>query len=247
MNLYGLIGYPLGHSFSEKYFADKFARQNIQNCTYRNFEIPEVSLFRELKEAFPGLMGLNVTIPYKESIIPFLDHLDPEAKAIGSVNCISFNEMGESTGYNTDAYGFYHSIKPFLENKYERALILGTGGSSKAVAYVLQRLGLKVFHATRNPRQSHHLHYNDLSAENIIHFPLIVNTTPLGMFPDTDEFPPVPYEGLSDRHFLYDLIYNPAETIFLRKGREKGAQTGNGLLMLQLQAEKSWMIWNSAR
>lgn len=245
MNLYGLIGYPLGHSFSQKYFTDKFLKEGFTACEYRNFEIPDVTLVKDIVSAHSNLKGFNVTIPYKETILPLLDEIDQEAAVIGSVNCVKILADGSLKGFNTDAYGFYHSIKPFLENKYERALILGTGGSSKAVSYVLGRLGLKVFHATRKPSQAHHIHYNDLSADNMKHFPLIINTTPLGMFPNTDACPAIPYEAIGASHFLYDLIYNPEETLFLKKGKTQGAQTANGLLMLQLQAEKSWQLWHS--
>lgn len=244
MRTFGLIGLPLGHSFSKKYFSEKFEKLKIENCAYQNFEIPEVSLVKEIVQAHDNLQGLNVTIPYKESVIPHLDNIDAEAKLIGSVNCIHIDEMRQTTGYNTDAYGFYHSIKPFLENKYERALILGTGGSSKAVAYVLKKLGLKVYFATRNPKDDFHMSYKELTKENIVHFPLIINTTPVGMFPNTEACPDIPYDGITEKHFLYDLIYNPEETLFLKTGKEKGAQVSNGKLMLQLQAEKSWQIWN---
>lgn len=245
MNLYGLIGFPLGHSFSKQYFSEKFQKENFRECAYENFEIPDITLLHEIRAAHPNLKGLNVTIPYKESVMPLLDEIDQEAAVIGSVNCIKIQADGSMKGYNTDAYGFYHSVKPFLENKYERALILGTGGSSKAVHYVLSRLGLKVFHATRQPSQPNHIHYNDLSPDNIKHFPLIINSTPLGMYPQLEDCPPIPYEALSPNHFLYDLIYNPTETLFLKQGRERGAHTSNGLLMLQLQAEKSWQLWHS--
>lgn len=245
MTLYGLIGHPLAHSFSATYFAEKFNEQNITHCEYRNFDIPSIELFSDLVEAHLDLRGLNVTIPYKESIIPFLDELDPEAKLIGAVNCIKILENGRKIGYNTDAYGFYHSIKPFLENKSERALILGTGGSSKAVAYVLQKLGVQVFFASTNPSKSNHVSYGDITADTIKHFPLIINTTPLGTFPNVETAPELPYEALTDKHFLFDLTYNPEETVFLKKGKEAGAETSNGKLMLQLQAEKSWSIWNS--
>lgn len=243
--LYGLVGHPLGHSFSATYFSKKFQELSADDHQYLNFDIQEMELVDDIIEAHPELKGFNVTIPYKEKIIPFLDGIDTEAKLIGSVNCVKILDDGQKMGYNTDAYGFYHSIKPFLENKYERALILGTGGSSKAVAYVLKKLGIKVFFASRNPKESYHLSYKELSSENIHFFPLIVNCTPLGMSPNVDELPPLPYSSLTSDHFLYDLIYNPEETSFLKKGKEKGALTSNGKLMLQLQAERSWQIWKS--
>lgn len=185
-----------------------------------------------------------MTIPYKESIIPLLDRLDPEAELIGAVNCIKITEVDEKIGYNTDAYGFYHSIKPFLENKSERALILGTGGSSKALAYVLHKLGVKVFFASTRPSKDNHVAYGEITADTIKHFPLIINTTPLGTFPHVDTAPDLPYDAISSHHFLYDLTYNPEVSLFLQHGKEKGAETANGKLMLQLQAERSWRIWN---
>lgn len=243
--LYGLIGHPLGHSFSADYFTKKFQELSADDHRYVNFDIQDIRLIEDIIEAHPELRGFNVTIPYKEKIISFLNEVDAEAKIIGSVNCVHIAEDGKRTGYNTDAYGFYHSIKPFLENKYERALILGTGGSSKAVAYVLKKLGIKVFFASRNPIASYHMSYKEISAENIHHFPLIINCTPLGMYPNTEVSPPLPYAALSSHHFLYDLIYNPEETLFLKQGKDQGALTANGKLMLQLQAERSWQIWKS--
>ncbi|MEZ4799099.1 MAG: shikimate dehydrogenase [Flavobacteriales bacterium] len=245
MTLYGLIGHPLAHSFSATYFAEKFKEQNITHCEYRNFDIPSIELFSDLVEAHRELSGLNVTIPYKETIIPFLDELDPEAKLIGAVNCIKILENGRKIGYNTDAYGFYHSIKPFLENKSERALILGTGGSSKAVGYVLQKLGIQVFFASTNPSKSNHVSYGDITADAIKHFPLIINTTPLGTFPNVETAPELPYEALTDKHFLFDLTYNPEENSVLEKKAKRPVRNLNGKLMLQLQAEKIWSIWNS--
>ena len=243
MRLFGLIGHPLTHSFSAGYFANKFNDLKITDCEYRNFDIPDIQLFNDIIEAHPELEGLNVTIPYKESIIPFLDSIDQEAKLIGAVNCVCIDAEGNKIGYNTDAYGFYHSIKPFLENKYERALILGTGGASKAVAYVLKKLGIRVFFASRNPTESYHISYKEINAENIMMFPLIVNTTPLGTFPNVEAFPELPYESLTSNHFLYDLTYNPEESEFLKRGKMQGALTANGKLMLQLQAERSWQLW----
>lgn len=245
MTLYGLIGHPLSHSFSAKYFAEKFKELNITHCEYRNFDIPSIESFNDIVEAHRELRGVNVTIPYKEAIIPFLDELDPEAKLIGAVNCIKILENGYKIGYNTDAYGFYHGIKPFLENKSERALILGTGGSSKAVAYVLNKLGVQVFFASTNPTKENHVSYSDITSEALKHFPLIINTTPLGTFPNVESAPQLPYEALTEKHFLFDLTYNPEETVFLKKGKEAGAETSNGKLMLQLQAEKSWQLWHS--
>lgn len=245
VNLYGLIGYPLGHSFSQKYFAEKFEKEEIVDCEYRNFPIESIEQLREIMAKHPNLKGLNVTIPHKEQVIPFLDEMDETASAIAAVNCISI-QSGKLKGFNTDAYGFEMSIRPFIENKYERALILGTGGASKAVAFVLKKWNIPFHYATRNPRADNHLSYEELSADNIRFFPLIINTTPLGTFPDVNEAPQLPYDALTEKHFLYDLIYNPSETLFLKNGKERGAHTMNGLKMLQLQAEKSWQIWNGS-
>jgi shikimate dehydrogenase len=241
--LFGLVGYPLVHSFSKGYFTQRFEELHLTDCRYLNFSIPDISQFPELIAAHPELEGLNVTIPYKESIMPYLNDLDEVARAIGAVNCIRV-QHGKLTGYNTDAYGFEMSIKPFLENHYERALILGTGGASKAVAYVLRKWGIPFHFVSRTPQGEQEMGYDVLKAEVIHHFPLIINTTPLGTYPDIDACPYLPYEGLSDKHFLYDLIYNPEETTFLHLGRLAGAKTMNGHAMLIKQAEKSWEIWN---
>lgn len=245
MTLYGLIGHPLSHSFSSAYFKEKFTQLGLHDFEYRNFDIPSIDLFSDIVDAHPELRGLNVTIPYKEAVMPLLDSIDAEAQLIGAVNCIKITETGEKIGYNTDAYGFYHSIKPFLENKSDRALVLGTGGSSKAVSYVLHKLGIKVFFASTKPSKDNHVAYGELTSETIKHFPLIINTTPLGTFPDIASAPDLPYDALTPQHFLYDLTYNPEVSTFLQRGKDKGAETANGKLMLQLQAERSWKIWNS--
>ena len=241
--LFGLVGYPLVHSFSKGYFAKRFVELNEGNCRYENFSLTDISLLPELIQANPSLVGLNVTIPYKERIIPYLDELDSVAHAIGAVNCVRVRN-GVLKGYNTDAYGFEMSIKPFLENHYERALILGTGGASKAVAFVLRNWGIPFHFASRTPVTSDQLSYDVLKADVIRHFPLIINTTPLGTYPDIDACPTLPYEGLTASHMLYDLVYNPEETTFLRLGRLAGAKTMNGYAMLIQQAERSWQIWN---
>jgi len=243
VRLFGLIGYPLSHSFSARHFSEKFEKESISDCLYREFPLTSVEEFLTLIKANPNLHGLNVTIPYKVSILPYLDAIDEKAAAIGAVNCIHiFN--GKTTGYNTDALGFEYSIRPFLENKYERALVLGNGGAAKAIVHVLNNWGIDYRIVTRNPQNNNELNYTDLDAESIPFFPLIINTTPLGMFPNIHELPPIPYEVISTRHFLYDVIYNPEITAFLQKGKDAGAQIMNGLSMLQLQAEKSWEIWN---
>ncbi len=242
--VFGLVGYPLVHSFSKGYFTKKFADLQLHDCSYENFSIRTIEEIREVVQGRPHLEGLNVTIPYKETVISLLDELDEVSSAVGAVNCIRVRK-GILKGYNTDVFGFEMSIKPFLENHYERALILGTGGASKAVAHVLRKWGIPFHHVSRTPRGDQELGYDVLKAEVIHHFPLIINTTPLGTYPDIDACPLLPYEGLSDKHFLYDLVYNPEETTFLRLGRLAGAKTMNGYAMLVQQAEKSWDIWNS--
>ena len=263
--IFGLIGNPLGHSFSRGYFNEKFSNENIHDAEYKNFGIPSLSYLDEVLNT-PGLCGLNVTIPYKEEIIPFLDILSPEASEVGAVNTIRITKKnGEiiREGFNTDVYGFSMSLKPFLLNLHERALILGSGGGSKAVQYVLEKLGIEYRVVERerergekdmygNPDVSaggmkdkvQRLKYRDLNEYILSSHLLIINTTPLGMHPSTELFPDIPYEFISENHLLYDLIYNPEETVFLRKGREKKAVTLNGISMLRLQAEKSWQIWN---
>lgn len=240
---FGLIGYPLVHSFSKDYFNGKFSEWGLTDCVYENYSIRDIAQFTQLLSAHPDLNGLNVTIPHKESVIPYLTEMDAIAAEVGAVNCIRI-QGGVAKGYNTDVYGFEMSIKPFLENHYERALILGTGGASKAVAYVLRKWGIPFHSVSRTPAGEHEMSYDVLKPEVMHHFPLIINTTPLGTYPDIDACPYLPYEGLSQKHFLYDLIYNPQETTFLRLGRLAGAKTMNGYAMLIKQAEKSWEIWN---
>jgi shikimate dehydrogenase len=213
------------------------------DCRYGNYALASIEAFPELLQSTQNLRGLNVTIPHKETVIPYLDELDNEARAIGAVNCIRIRN-GKTKGYNTDVFGFEMSVKPFLENRYERALILGTGGASKAVAYVLERWGIPFHFVSRTPQGGNELGYDVLKADVMHHFPLIINTTPVGTYPNIDACPYLPYEGLSERHFLYDLIYNPEETTFLRLGRLSGAKTMNGHAMLLLQADRSWQIWN---
>jgi len=262
MRLFGLIGYPLSHSFSEKHFKEKFLKEQISDAEYRIFPLQSLDEFPGLIESRPDLAGLNVTIPYKEKIIPFLDEMDETAALVGAVNCIQFTRSGPTMetsgnktrlrlkGYNTDVYGFAQSIKPFLEQHHQRALVLGTGGASKAVAYVLKQLGIEFYKVSRQPEKkstrpgSSVIGYGDLNRSVIESFPLIINTTPLGTFPDIQQSPDIPYEYLGPGHFLYDLVYNPEETIFLKKGKEKGAMVMNGSDMLKLQADKAWKIFN---
>ncbi|MCM1310525.1 MAG: shikimate dehydrogenase [Bacteroides sp.] len=243
MNIYGLIGFPLGHSFSAKFFSEKFAAEGI-DAEYRNFEIPEIGDLMELLAEYPDIKGFNVTIPYKQQIIPYLTELSPAAKAIGAVNTVNVIHDSEGNvtaliGHNTDSPAFARTLAPMLPLEPVSALILGTGGASHAVAAALDTLGID--HTTVSRTKG--LTYADLTAEIVTHNRLIVNTTPLGMSPRTDACPDIPYEALTDRHICYDLIYNPTETLFLKKGAAQGASTKNGLDMLHLQALLAWQIW----
>ena len=245
MDKYGLIGYPLGHSFSVGYFNEKFSNEHI-NAKYINFEIPSIEDFAEVIESNPELRGLNVTIPYKEQVIPYLDSLSPEANAIGAVNVIRITRKGDKThlkGFNSDVIGFTRSIEPLLERHHKKALILGTGGASKAVDYGLRSLGIETKFVSRTKRPGFFT-YEEITPEIIKEFNIIVNCTPLGMYPNTDVCPTLPYEAMDSHNLLYDLLYNPDETLFMQKGKEHGAITKNGLEMLLLQAFASWEFWN---
>ena len=245
MKLYGLIGYPLSHSFSAPYFTRKFEQLGLGDHVYRNFPLERIEDFTELLKREPDLNGLNVTIPYKESVMLYLDAIAPEASEIGAVNTICFTQEGIS-GHNTDWIGFKDSLEPLLSFFHEKpsALILGTGGASKAVAYALGQLEISWIKISRR-RAKDLLHYDDLSDELLSNTHLIVNTTPLGMTPDVDVCPPLNYDIISEYHLLYDLVYNPAQTLFLRNGESRGAQTKNGLDMLHLQAEAAWALWQA--
>ncbi len=246
MKKYGLLGHPLSHSFSKKYFSEKFEKENISDCSYELFDIETLNQLSEILKANPNLKGLNVTIPHKENILSYITDIDDNAKAIGAVNTLKFSDNNNIIkGYNTDYYGFKKSLKPFLDINHERALILGTGGASKTVKYVLNELNIDCLMVSRNPKNDNEISYDDINEYVIKHHQIIINTTPVGMFPNTENFPEFNYNNLTPKHLLYDLIYNPAETIFLKKGKEKGSITINGLQMLKLQAEKSWEIWNS--
>jgi shikimate dehydrogenase len=245
MDKYGLIGYPLGHSFSVNYFNQKFADECI-NAKYINFEIPTIESLMEVLSANPELKGLNVTIPYKEKVIEYLDQLTPEARAIGAVNVIRVRRNGNNVklkGYNSDVIGFTQSIEPMLDDYHKKALILGTGGASKAINYGLKSLGLETIFVSRYERPGT-VCYKDITPEVVKEYNVIVNCTPLGMFPKTDACPQLPYEAMDERNILYDLIYNPDETLFMKRGAQQGAQVKNGLEMLLLQAFASWEFWN---
>lgn len=241
MKIYGLIGRSLGHSFSKDYFTKKFIQQQI-DASYENYEFEDISRVRTSLEQIAGLNGLNVTIPYKTAIIPYLDELDEAARSIAAVNTILIKE-GKWIGFNTDHYGFSTSLKPFLTNKHERALVLGKGGASKAIQYALKKMGIP-FNVVSRTKGETALSYEALNAHVIRACKLIINTTPLGMYPDVNTFPPLPYEAINEEHLLYDLVYNPEKSLFLKMGEERGASVMNGLDMLKLQAEGSWKIWN---
>lgn len=248
MRLFGLLGFPLSHSFSVKYFTEKFNNEGIIDCVYQNFEIPDINALPDIIAQNSNLVGLNVTIPYKEQVIPFLDELSTEAQKIGAVNTIQIvrnNKGVKLIGHNTDCYGFHQSLKPLLQLNHHKALILGTGGAAKAVEYVLKNLGLEVLYVSRNANKINELNYSDLEGDVFKKFKVIINSTPLGLYPKIEECPEIPYELIEKDNLLYDLIYNPAETKFMSLGLKKGAMVQNGLAMLQLQAEKAWEIWNS--
>ena len=246
MDKYGLIGYPLGHSFSISYFNQKFADEGI-NAKYMNFEIPSIDELPEVIAKHPELRGLNVTIPYKEKVMNFLDSISPEARAIGAVNVIRVTHEGNKTilkGFNSDVIGFTQSIEPMLDKKWhKKALILGTGGASKAINYGLKALGLETVFVSRYERPGT-IQYDKIPPEVVKEYNVIVNCTPIGMYPHSDECPNLPYEAMNNHTILYDLIYNPDQTLFMRRGAEYGADVKNGIEMLLLQAFASWEFWN---
>lgn len=259
MKKYGLIGYPLTHSFSEKYFREKFEREGLTEVAYEAYELPNLSGLDELLKSNPELCGLNVTVPHKIGVMFYLHKIDPVAREIDAVNCIKivksrpvesffsgeFNQLPvRLEGYNTDAYGFEESLKPLLKKHHHKALILGHGGAARAVAYVLKKLDISYRFVSRRPTGKQYS-YHELTEDIISNRTVIINTTPCGTFPKVTEKPDIPYQFLTDRHLLFDVVYNPEETLFLKLGRERGATTKNGLEMLRLQAEKSWEIWNS--
>ncbi len=252
MTTYGLIGYPLGHSFSRKFFTEKFEQEDI-DAQYLNFEIPSIEEFPNIIASHPELRGLNVTIPYKQQVMQYLDEISPEAKAIGAVNVVrcqrsTVNCQPKLTGYNSDVIGFVESIKPLLKPHHEKALILGTGGASKAIHYGLEeKLGMETLFVSRKLStvncQLSTITYNDITKDLLQDYTVIVNCSPVGMFPKVDECPALPYEAMNENHLLYDLVYNPLETLFMKKGAAQGATVKNGLEMLHLQAIASWEFW----
>jgi len=253
---FGLIGYPLSHSFSQKFFTEKFLKENIMNAQYDNFPITSIQSFAALWTEHPNLEGLNVTIPYKKEVIAFLQHSSPVVQAIKACNCIrKFNN--ELYGYNTDVIGFEKSLLPFLKPHHTHALILGTGGASAAVQWVLQKLNIQYQVVSRrgnaieantleaNTEMKASISYEQLNKSIIEAHTLIINTSPLGMFPNVNEAPPIAYDAITANHHLYDLVYNPTETLFMKNGLAKGATVQNGLAMLHIQAQESWAIWNA--
>ncbi len=243
MHLYGLIGYPLSHSFSQKYFEEKFEKENITDCRYQNFPISTIDELKKIIDQNPDLKGLNVTIPYKEKVIPYLNEATEVVKKIGACNCIKFID-GKLIGYNTDVTGFEKSFIKKLKPFHNAAMVLGTGGASKAVQYVLHKLKIPFIIVSRNPRKNE-MSYDNLDAHTINRCKIIINTTPLGMQPNVQQSPSIPYLNITNQHYLFDLIYNPVKSVFLEKGEFMGASIQNGDEMLINQAEESWQIWNS--
>ena len=249
MRKFGLIGYPLGHSFSKKYFSEKFKREKIHDCSYELYPIPTLDHFMDLVTGTPELCGLNVTIPYKPEIIRYIDHIEPEAGEIGAVNVLKIKREDKKItihGFNSDITGIRNTLSQWLVGNIKKALVLGTGGSSLAVKYVLKKSGIEVLQVSRTAKQGV-ITYHDVDAEILEDNKLIINTTPLGMYPDTESKADIPYNNLSSGHILFDLVYNPEETSFLKMGKERGCVILGGLPMLYSQAERSWEIWNDER
>jgi shikimate dehydrogenase len=243
MRLFGLIGFPLTHSFSKKFFDEKFRKDNLHDCRYENFQLSSIEEFPRLLKDHPELEGLNVTIPYKESVLQFLDEANELVRQISASNCIKIID-GRVTGYNTDAIGFERSLLKRLQAHHTNALVLGTGGAAKAIEFVLKKLNIRYKKVSRNPKPGD-LSYDQLTSSIVDSHELIINTTPVGMFPKLDQAPAIPYDAITGRHFLFDLTYNPEMTLFLRRGEEKGALIQNGYELLVYQAQESWKIWNS--
>ncbi|MBU3012977.1 shikimate dehydrogenase [Polaribacter vadi] len=242
--LFGLLGKNISYSFSRGYFTEKFKELDLKANKYVNFDLQDITKFPSIIDENNNLKGINVTIPYKEDVIPFLSKLDKTAEEIGAVNTIKFTKRGDLKGYNSDVVGFENSILPLLKKGHKRALILGTGGASKAIAYAFKRNDIKFKFVSRKPMGKKQISYDDLTQEVIEKYTIIVNSTPVGTSPDIDKCPNIPYQFITKEHILYDLIYNPAVSTFLSKGKENGATIKNGLEMLKLQAEESWRIWN---
>ncbi|RXK58755.1 shikimate dehydrogenase [Lacibacter luteus] len=243
MRQFGLIGYPLSHSFSKKYFTEKFAAENISGCNYELYSIESIDLLPSVLKQVDGLEGMNVTIPYKESVLPFLHEQSTAVQEIGACNCIRIRN-GKLTGFNTDVVGFRQSIEPLLKSQHQNALVLGTGGAAKAVVWVLKQLGINYSYVSRTKSEGV-LGYDEITGELLQKYPLVINTTPLGMQPNVHAKPSLPYESVTADFLFYDLVYNPAKTAFLETAEQYGATIKNGADMLVIQAEESWQIWNS--
>lgn len=240
---FGLIGKNISYSFSKKYFTEKFTQDLFDDCIYENFDIQNIEEFPEIIKNNPDLKGLNVTIPYKEAILPYLDTLSDKAFKIGAVNVIRFTKKGNLKGYNSDWYGFKKSLVPLLQPHHKKALILGTGGAAKAIAFALEQLGIFYTFVSRENKENC-IDYSRINITTFDNYQIVINCTPLGTFPNTKEFPPIPYDYFTNNHIAFDLIYNPEVTQFLKKAKKNGAVTKNGYEMLVFQAEKAWNIWN---
>jgi shikimate dehydrogenase len=240
---YGLLGRNINYSFSKGYFTEKFDNEHFAGCTYENFDIQDISAFPEIIKTNPDLKGLNVTIPYKETVMPFLDKLSKKASLIGAVNTIKITKKGKLKGYNTDYYGFKKSLEPLLQPHHKKALILGTGGASKGVAFALDELDILYTFVSREAKENA-ISYNLINATTFDNFQIIINSSPVGTSPNTEASPAIPYEFFTEKHIAFDLIYNPAETQFLKNAKARGAIIKNGLDMLIFQAEKAWEVWN---
>ena len=240
---FGLVGRNISYSFSKNYFTERFQKENTLNCTYENFDIQDIADFPEIIKNNPNLVGLNITIPYKETVIPFLNGLSETAAKIGAVNVIKITKEGKLIGHNSDCYGFKKALEPLLQPHHKKALILGTGGASKAVAFALEELRISSTFVSRKASERG-INYEQLNASTFNDYHIVINGTPIGTSPNTDFFPAIPYEYFTSKHIAFDLIYNPAETQFLKKAKANGAVIKNGLEMLVNQAEKAWEIWN---
>lgn len=241
--IFGLIGKNIEYSFSKKYFTERFKKDNLVDYYYQNFDVENITDFPAILKNNPDIAGLNVTIPYKESIIPYLDKVSKKATQIGAINVIRILKNGKLKGYNSDYYGFKKAIEPLLLPHHKKALILGTGGAAKAIAFALEELDIHYAFVSREATENA-IDYDRINATTFDNFQIIINCTPIGTSPNTKEFPLIPYQFFTEKHLAFDLIYNPAETQFLKKAKKKGAVVKNGLEMLVLQAEKSWEIWN---
>jgi shikimate dehydrogenase len=243
MRLFGLIGYPLAQSFSKRYFDEKFEKERLADCRFENFSIASISAFSGLLKSHPDLQGLAITIPHKQSVLQYLDDVAAIPAGLKACNCMRIKD-GRLIGYNTDHIGFEKSLSPLLQSYHTKALVLGNGGATAAAVYALDRLGIPSIIVSRQPGNGAAMTYSDIDKSIILEHTLIINTTPLGMYPDTNTFPAIPYQFITPQHLLFDMVYNPAMTVFLQKGEAQGATIKNGYEMLVLQAEENWRIWS---